>query len=477
MKQFLSLIIFASFLLGCTKPKQDDNASPFKVGNTVDNKEVTFPERAKDMTVYEVNIRQHTPEGTFNAFQQDLPRLKELGADLLWIMPVQPIGKKNRKGTLGSYYSIADYKAANPEFGTLDDFKAMVKAAHDLGLVVILDWVPNHTAWDHHWISEHPEYYMTDSAAAFVAKRLAQDKDYYKKSDTGNLVYEADWNDIALLNLHNPATRAAMIDAMKFWIEETDIDGFRQDHAGHEIPLYFWEEATAALNPLKDIFWLAEWDEPRMHTVFHATYDWTLLHLTEAVAKGEKTAEDIHEHIMNDMARYGHKPFRLNMINNHDENAWAGTVKERYGEGERAFAVFSFLAYGTPVLYSGQEVGLDKRLKFFEKDPISWDDPENYTAFYKKLNDLKAQNPALFNGEYGAVCERIEDNNIDVFSFRRVKGDNTVIGFINMSGKPQQISTTPEQSNQQLTDTFTGKTFSPASLTLAPWEFVVHTAN
>ena len=265
-----------------------------------------------------------------------------------------------------------------------------------------------------------------------------------------------------------------MIDAMKFWIEQTDIDGFRQDHAGHEIPLYFWEEAATKLNPLKDLFWLAEWDEPRMHTVFHATYDWTLLHLTEDVAKGEKTAEDLHGHIINDMALYGHKPFRLNMINNHDENAWSGTVKERYGEGERAFAVFSFLAYGTPVLYSGQEIGLDKRLKFFEKDPIIWDDPENFTAFYKKLNDLKAQNPALYDGEFGGVCEKIDDNNQHVFSFRRVRDGNTVVGFINMSGEEQQIKASGAESGEQLTDTFSGRTFSSSSLTLGPWEFVVH---
>lgn len=426
------------------------------------------------MTIYEVNIRQHTSAGTFKAFQEDLPRLKDLGVDMLWIMPVQPIGQKNRKGTLGSYYSISDYKSANPEFGTIEDFKAMVKAAHDLGLAVILDWVPNHTAWDHTWISEHPDYYMTDSASALIAKRLGVKGDYYKKSGTGDLVYEADWNDIALLNLHNPDTRAAMIDAMTFWVEQTDIDGFRQDHAGHEIPLYFWEEAAAKLNPLKDLFWLAEWDEPRMHTVFHATYDWTLLHLTEEVAKGEKSAEDIHDHIINDMARYGHRPFRLNMINNHDENAWSGTVKERYGEGERAFAVFSFLAYGTPVLYSGQEIGLDKRLKFFEKDPIVWDDPENFTAFYKKLNDLKAQNSALYDGEFGGVCEKIEDNNPHVFSFRRIRDGNTVLGFINMSGEQQQIKTDGDNPGEQLTDTFTGKVFSPSSLTLAPWEFVIH---
>jgi glycosidase len=304
----------------------------------------SFPEAAANMTIYEVNIRQHTPEGTFGAFQNDLPRLKQLGVDILWIMPIQPIGQKNRKGSLGSYYSIRDYKSVNPEFGTFDDFKTLVKAAHDQGFYVILDWVPNHTAWDHTWITDHPEYYMTDSAAAAVGKVLGVAKDYYKKKGIGSLVYEADWDDIALLNHYQAGTRAAMIDAMRYWITEAGIDGFRADHAGHEIPLYFWNEAMDELNPIKPLFWLAEWDEPRMHVEFDATYDWELLHMTANVANGKATADDIHDHILRDVARYGANAFRLNMINNHDENSWQGTVRERYGDGAPAFAGLSLTA-------------------------------------------------------------------------------------------------------------------------------------
>jgi glycosidase len=470
MKNLLiaSLIAFLSFSCADSVKRLGDTRNE----GTALSTGITFPERAKDMTIYEVNIRQHTEEGTFNSFTKDLPRLKELGVDILWIMPVQPIGKKNRKGSLGSYYSIADYKNTNPEFGSLNDFKNLVRSAHEAGFVVILDWVPNHTAWDHPWITEHPEYYMTDSVASVIGKRLGEAPDYYKKSGTGNLVYEADWDDIALLNLFNDGARKAMIDAMKFWITETDIDGFRTDHAGHEIPLFFWEEATAELNPIKDLFWLAEWDEPRMHIVYHATYDWGLLHLTEAVAKGKKTAEDIHEHVMNDIARYGKSAFRLNMINNHDENAWAGTVKERYGEGERAFAVFSFLAYGTPMIYSGQEIGLDKRLKFFEKDPIKWEDTGEYFTFYQKLNQLKADNAALWNGEFGGAPVKLEDGNEHVFSFRRDKDSNTVFGFINMSSKEQTI-TVNNAGQTTFKDVFTGRTLSSGKISLAPWEYVV----
>jgi glycosidase len=435
----------------------------------------TFPEKAKDMTIYEVNIRQHTPEGTFKAFESHIQKIKDLGADILWIMPMQPIGEKNRKGTLGSYYSIKDYKAVNPEFGTIEDFKSLVKKAHESGLYVILDWVPNHTAWDHSWVTEHPDYYMTDSAASVVGKGLGVDANYYKKKGIGNLVYESDWDDIALLNHYNPGTRSAMIDALKFWVSETDVDGFRMDHAGHEIPLFFWEEATAALNPLKDLFWLAEWDEPRMHITFDATYDWDLLHLTAEVAQGKRTAEDLHDHIQKDVTRYGRNPFRLNMINNHDENSWHGTIREKYGDGEKAFAVFSYAAYGVPMLYSGQEAGLNKRLKFFEKDTISWDDPDKYFEFYQKLNKLKADNVALWNGQYGGMPQKIEDGNKDVFSFKRTKDGNTVIGIINFSPKNQSIKLSAADVSGSYTDALNGGNLSSNEMQLKPWQYFIYT--
>jgi glycosidase len=464
--------ILAFFCVGaCTTAENDKSTA---TGESLIQISNTFPEKAKDMTIYEVNIRQHTPEGTFKAFESHIQRIKDVGADILWIMPMQPIGEKNRKGTLGSYYSIKDYKSVNSEFGTLDDFKSLVKTAHDAGLYVILDWVPNHTAWDHTWVTEHPEYYMTDSAASVVGKGLGVDATYYKKKGIGNLVYEADWDDIALLNHYNPDTRAAMIDAMRFWVTDADIDGFRMDHAGHEIPLFFWEESTAALNPLKDLFWLAEWDEPRMHITFDATYDWDLLRLTAAVAQGKATAEDLHDHIQKDVTRYGRNPFRLNMIDNHDENSWHGTVREKYGDAEKAFAVFSYAAYGVPMLYSGQEAGLDKRLKFFEKDTISWEDPGKYFEFYQKLNKLKADNIALWNGQYGGMPQKLEDGNKDVFSFKRTKDGNTVVGVINFSPKSQSVKLDASDVSGSYTDALNGGTLSGSEMQLGPWQYFIY---
>ncbi|MDW3211304.1 MAG: alpha-amylase family glycosyl hydrolase [Reichenbachiella sp.] len=448
--QVIAIILLASlsFLFAC-EPTEQKAVEPV----------VTFPERAADMTVYEVNIRQYTPEGTINAFAEHLPRLKELGVEMLWIMPVQPIGKEKRKGSLGSYYSISDYSEVNPEFGTLEDFKALVKKVHEMDMTIILDWVPNHTAWDHPWIQSNPEYYAKDSL--------------------GNITYEADWEDIALLDHTNESTRQSMIEEMKFWITKTDIDGFRCDHAAHEIPLYFWEEARAALDPLKDLFWLAEWDEPRLHSNFHASYSWELLHLTEHVAKGEKTAHDIDQFINKDLALYGKNPFRMTITTNHDENSWAGTVFERYGDGHQAFATFIFTAYGFPMIYSGQEVGLDKRLLFFEKDTINWEDPKNLTPFYQQLVQLKKDNEALWNGGYGGTPQRI-NNDEWIYAFSREKNGNQVIGLINMSGEKQTFNLTDETASGTYSDTFTKVSYTLAKdqpIEMEPWQYLIFEKN
>ena len=414
-----------------------------------------YPEKAAAYTIYEVNIRQHTPEGTFNAFAKDLPRLKDLGIDMLWIMPIHPIGVLNRKEPLGSYYSVKNYKEVNPAFGTDEDFANLVKSAHALGMDIILDWVPNHSAYDNPWITEHPDFYV-------------KDKD-------GNIAHEADWTDIALLDHTNPGTRRAMIDAMKYWVEEFDIDGFRCDHAGHEIPLYFWEEARKEIDPIKDILWLAEWDGARMHLQFDLTYAWELLHLSSDVAHGKGNADAIAQWIEKDRKEYGNQPFRMTMITNHDENSWHGTLREKFGDAHQTFATFIFTAYGIPMMYSGQEVGLDKRLKFFEKDSIDWSDPQQLQPFYKKLNELKKNNQALWAGEFGGAPERINADS-SIFAFRRSKGTSSVIGIMNFSDKPQTLIITDPGSAGTYNDYFTGKSYllsKDKPLELAPWQYLI----
>jgi glycosidase len=421
-------------------------------------RESSYPDRLAGSTIYEVNIRQHTPDGTIEAFIEDLPRLKDLGVDVLWIMPIQAIGRENRKGSLGSYYSVTDYRQLNPEFGTGEDFRRLVDRVHALDMKIILDWVPNHTAWDHPWITSHPEFYARDSL--------------------DNITYEADWTDIALLDHRNPATRAAMIEDMAYWVTEYGIDGFRQDHAGHEIPLYFWEEATAAIDSIKDVFWLAEWDGARMHNEFDATYAWELLHIQDAVGRGEADANDIADFIEGDIREFGMKPFRMVMTTNHDENSWSGTVFERYGEGHRTFAAFIFTAYGIPMLYSGQEAGLDKRLRFFEKDTVDFSDPLDLQPFYASLIRLKKENPALWAGRYGGMPHRINDDPW-IYAFRREKDGNRVIGIMNFSGETQTVNLTDEAVRRTHRDYFTGAEIDlgAGTLELKPWQYLVFTSK
>ena len=446
MKQRLALLaLIILFLTGCQK---SNDSTPVATTDT-------WPAMAAGYTIYEVNVRQFTPEGTFNAFAKDLPRLKDLGVDMLWFMPIHPIGEKNRKEPLGSYYSVKDYKGVNPEFGTAEDFKNLVNKAHELGKSVIMDWVPNHSSYDNVWITEHPEFYV-------------RDKD-------GNIMHEADWTDIALLDHTYPGTRAAMIDALKYWVTEFDIDGFRCDHAGHEIPLYFWEEVRNELDPIKDLLWLAEWDGARMHLTFDLTYAWELLHITEDVAVGKKTADDVASWIDRDMKEYGRKPFRMTMITNHDENSWSGTMFEKYGDGHKTFATFIFTAYGIPMIYSGQEAGLAKRLKFFEKDNISWKDSLNLQPFYKQLTTLKEENPALWAGEFGGQPIRI-NSGPDVYAFKRTKDTNMVIGVLNFTGKPAELKLSDASVEGTYSDYFTGKEYSlkaSESLKLDPWQYLV----
>lgn len=385
---------------------------------SVQTKSAVQPEWAEDAVLYEVNIRQYTPEGTFNAFAEHLPRLKELGVEILWLMPVNPISEKNRKGSLGSYYSIADYTAVNPEFGTMDDFKSLVDKCHKMGFKVIIDWVANHTGWDNHWITEHPEWYTTDSL--------------------GNIIPPvADWSDVADLNYDVPQMRRAMIDAMDFWLIESDIDGFRCDVAWG-VPQDFWEAARASLDSIKPVYMLAE-DEDHpvfLEKAFHSNYAWKLHHLMNEVAQGKQTATVFKDYFAE--KNYPQGSFPMQFITNHDENSWQGTIDERMGVAGDAFAVFSFTIPGIPLIYSGQEAGLDKRLLFFEKDTISWDNQEKQ-EFYKQLVDLKTDNEALWNDGAGGDFKILETTSGNAFAFIREKGDSKVLAVFNFSSVDSSV--------------------------------------
>lgn len=358
--------------------------------------------------VYEMNIRQYTPEGTFAAAQEHLPRLKELGVDIVWLMPIYPIGVKERKGTLGSYYAISDYCATNPEFGSLEDFDNFVKEAHKLDLRVVLDWVANHTSPDAKWINECPA-------------------DWYVRDSLGNTVVNYDWYDIAELNYDNRAVWDEMKKSMHFWMER-GIDGFRCDMAC-EVPLEFWQEIIAELRAkYPGIYMLAEGEEPKLHSQcdFNSSYAWELHHLMNAIARGEKGVSDLLAYIEKDSQRHPENAFRLMFTSNHDENSWAGTEFERMGDAAKVMAVLTFtLPNSQPLIYTGQEMGWNKRFEFFEKDHIpAWEENE-YGEFYKWLIDVKHNNPALAAGEKGGEFNVISsDNNTLVFT--RTLPDNEV---------------------------------------------------
>ncbi len=416
---------------------------------------MAFPQRAAAMNIYEVNIRQFTPEGTFQAFIPHIDRIKNMGVDILWIMPMQPIGLEKRKGGVGSPYSIKDYKATNPDYGTLEDFKAIVNKAHSLNMLVILDWVANHTAWDHHWVRESPDFYTKDSL--------------------GNMQSPVpDWADVADLDYDNMEMQAAMIGDMIYWVENADIDGFRCDVAGF-VPMQFWNRAKDSLDMVKDLFMLAEWDEPEMHqTAFHMSYGWAFHHVLNSIAKGEQNADSLEAFLAKDLERFGESAFRMNFTSNHDENSWNGTVKERMGDAAQTLAVVAATVQGMPLIYGGMEAGLDKRLSFFEKDTVDWSDLK-LEKFYSQLLKLKHDNPAIWNGSYGGQPIRI-NNDANVFAFKREKNGNTLIGIINLSAEKQSMKLSDTSLEGKYTDYFTNNTYelkADTPLELSAWEYMI----
>jgi glycosidase len=398
---------------------------------------------SSNATIYEVNIRQYTPEGTIAAFEKQLPRMKKMGVEILWVMPVQPIGTKNRKGSLGSYYAIRDYKAVNPEFGTQADFNRMVKSAHKLGMKVILDWVANHTAWDHDWASANPDWYKRNAKGEITS---------YEFDNGREIEY---WTDVIGLDYRQPGVADAMIDAMRFWIREADIDGFRCDVASL-VPIDFWKRARTELETEKPLFMLAESNDPAIHAAFDMSYDWALLDAFVEIAQGKADTSVLHKWAKTGQSGFSPNAYRMNFTSNHDVNSWRWSDKEMYGDKFRAFAVLAALLPGMPLVYSGQESGLDKKIAFFEKDAINWRSYEN-ADFYGQLLKLKQRHPALRNGAVGANLAILSRPSDPVFIFQRGSGKRRVTAAINLSNAMQKLESVPEAG----------------MIDLAPWSYVV----
>ena len=392
------------------------------------------PDWTKNANMYELNIRQFSEKGDFQSILPQLRRLQDLGIDIIWFMPIQPIGELNRKGGLGSYYSIKDYTEINPEYGTKKDFKILVDSIHALGMKVIIDWVGNHSAWDNPWASDHPDWYEHDSTGAFVSPY--------------------DWTDVIALNYDNKEMRKEMILSLKYWVNDFNIDGYRCDVA-NEVPTDFWNQSRLALDSLKPIFMLAEAEDPELHLkAFDMTYAWEFHHISKEVANGNKPLSAIDTILKKD-SRFIEGAYRLMFTTNHEENSWNGTSEERYGKALELSNVLMFTIDGMPLIYSGQETGLDHQLRFFEKDTINWKDYP-YTAFYTNLLDLKHRNEALWNGTYGANAVKIDnDKSEKVYSFSRSKEMDEVIVILNY-GEATSVQLQNTQSGEYL-NVFTGE--------------------
>ncbi|MCQ2310906.1 MAG: alpha-amylase family glycosyl hydrolase [Paludibacteraceae bacterium] len=384
---------------------------------------------AYDATIYEMNTRQLTPEGTFAAAEALLPQMKDNGIDIIWVMPCQPIGELTRKGTLGSYYSIKDYCQINPEFGTMDDFRHFLNTAHELGMKVILDWVANHTSPDSEWTKNEGWYY---------------------RDSLGNLMVQYDWTDISKLNYDNQEMRAAMKQAMHYWMDSVGIDGFRCDVAG-EVPTDFWNDAMAELKAKHPkMFALAENEDKAQEfteTAFDMYYGWELHHLMNEVAQGNKTATDLWAYFEKCDTTIRPEAIRMNFTSNHDENSWNGTEYERMGDAADMFTAFTYTVPGMPMIYTGQPSGNSHRLSFFEKDTIDtlMSNGGKKAELYKTLNTLRAENSALWSPECGAPMKKIVSDNGNIFACVRQKeckrcGNNTVIAIFNMTGEEQEAT-------------------------------------
>jgi len=439
-----TLLLFLLFFISCNDQKE--LSTNFNINEI------------KDGVIYEANIRQYSESGKFQDFTKDIYKLKDLGVKIIWLMPIHPISKTNRKGTLGSYYSISDYKAVNPEFGNKDDLDELIKEAHKHDMLVILDWVANHTGWDHKWIENKP--------------------DYYTKNENGEITDPINpstgeswgWTDVEYLNFDNMEMQNDMIEAMEYWVKEHEIDGYRLD-AAHSCPASFWKKSIKRLKKIKNVLMLAESDG--YHTggfelieLFDMSYNWSGHHVLNRIYKKENNSEDLKININRNLNDYSSKHVLMNFTSNHDENTWAGTVFDRYGDGAKTFAALTYFLPGIPLIYNGQEYGLNKRLEFFEKDFITKKQTDFY-EFYSNLNSLKKENN-LLDIDSEIKFEIIETNNKNLICYKRTKNNDSMYFVANLSEESQEINT---EFSETLKSLNSDKMISLKKNSLDPWEY------
>ena len=473
----LALGLAALLVAGCGDATTEPPIDPARVptDSLPSNRPFNTPDWAKTASIYELNVRQFTPEGTFAAVRPHLPRLAEMGVDVVWFMPIYPISETKRKGSMGSYYASADFNAVNPEFGTMAEFEALVEEIRALGMHVILDWTANHTGWDHPWIEDHPEYYVRRAGTDTI-------RHAFNPNDTSG--GDTDWYDIAQLDYGNPAVTPAMIEQMRFWLENTGVEGFRCDVAGF-VPVEFWYAARPELERVKPIFMLAEWgDEPRhFEAAFDINYGWAFHQLLNRIAEGEEDdpVQAVWDYQARDTSEFAPYAYHLNFTTNHDENSWNGTEFERMGDLADAMWVVCATLEGTPLVYSGQEEPLRRRLAFFEKDDIGFGAFAK-TKLFAPLLHLKDRNRALRNGTAGARARRIElpSDATGVLAFERERAGDRVGVFANLGGDSVELPVDADWQLDDLRDVYAAGGAPPkpgAALTLQPGGYRVFTTE
>ena len=476
MKRILLIILFIGALVSCkNEPKEEQQVAE----TAKDSLAPVSEEMMETAIIYEANIRQYSPEGTFDAFTKDIPQLKDLGVKIIWLMPIHPISMTNRKARgdldvediedpeerkkyLGSYYSISDYTAVNEEHGNMKDFDELVETAHENGMYVILDWVANHTGWDHQWLKDHPDWYTQNEKGEPIDPI---------NPATGE---SWGWTDVADLNFDNQEMRKQMIQDIIFWVKEHDVDGFRAD-AAHSVPTEFWETAADSLDNYKPLFMLAEAESPKdlFHNAFDMGYNWEGHHLMNEIAQGKKNARDWDNYMKKIDTIFQDDDFLMNFITNHDENSWAGTVKERMGEASEAMLALSYTIPGMPLIYSGQEYDMDKRLRFFEKDTIQKEKGRVYPLL-EKLGELKTSNKALHGGKDAASYEAVVNSQeTQVLSFKREKNGEQLYYVANMTGEPVSFTMELEGEFQDYMNDGSLSIAADQQLEFAPWEYKI----
>lgn len=426
-------LVLAPLVFAAPAPERE------KARPSAHHRAVGVPDWARGSTIYEINVRQFSASGQFAAVTADLPRLQALGVGILWLMPIHPIGELHRKGTLGSYYAAKDYMAVSPEFGTEQDLRDLVNGAHALGLRVILDWVPNHVSPDNPLTQTHPEFFWRD--------------------EKGNLTppHGFDWTDVVQFDFDAPGLLDYQANVLLHWVKNFGIDGFRCDVAWG-LPTPFWNEVTQRVRAAKpDVFFLAEAELPQQQVAaFNLSYGFDLHHAMNQVAQGRKSASGLDEAYAKIRAHFPRGGALMVFTSSHDENSWAGTEFDRLGAGYAPFAVLTFLLDGVPMIYNGQEIGLDRRLEFFERDPIVWPKAAHPTTkLYQVMTRLRREHPALHTG---APMRRLDTtDNATFYVVERAAGEKKAVGIFNLTAKDAKADLFDPALAGTWTDAFTGE--------------------